>query len=87
VIATYVVGHQAPFFAPIAAIISLNALLGERGVNALRLLTGVFVGIVVGELALAIFGPGLWTLTLATFTAMVIARDYQCAHCAKSGGW
>lgn len=74
VIATYAAGHQAPFFAPIAAIISLNALVGERGVNAIRLLTGVFVGIVVGELALAIFGAGLWTLTLATFTAMVIAR-------------
>lgn len=74
VIATYVVGHQAPFFAPIAAIISLNALVGERGANAIRLLTGVFVGIVVGELALVIFGGGLVTLTLAIFAALVIAR-------------
>ena len=74
VIAKYVVGHQAPFFAPIVAIISLNAQLGERGANAVRLLTGVFVGIVVGELALAIFGGDLGTLTLATFTALVIAR-------------
>ena len=40
-IAAHVVDHRQPFFAPIAAVIALNAPLGERGGNALRLLEGV----------------------------------------------
>lgn len=38
-IATHVIDHHEPFYAPIAAVIALNAL-GERGLNALRLLAG-----------------------------------------------
>ena len=44
VIANYVIDHHEPFFAPIAAVIALNAPLGERGLNAVRLLAGVVVG-------------------------------------------
>ena len=47
VIAKHVVDHHEPFFAPIAAVVALNAPLGERGLNAVRLLEGVVVGIVV----------------------------------------
>jgi hypothetical protein len=43
VIATHVIDHHEPFFAPIAAVIALNAPLGERGLNAFRLLLGVVV--------------------------------------------
>ena len=48
------VQDHSPFFAPIAAVIALNASGGERGSNALKLLTGVFIGIGAGELALAV---------------------------------
>ena len=48
VIAKYVLDHDEPFFAPVAAVIALNATTGERGLNAVRLLQGVVVGIVVG---------------------------------------
>jgi uncharacterized membrane protein YgaE (UPF0421/DUF939 family) len=51
VIARYVLGHYQPFFAPIAAVIALNTSLGERGLQALRLLQGVVVGILIGEVA------------------------------------
>ena len=37
-----------------AAVVALNAPLGERGGNALRLLQGVVIGILAGELALGI---------------------------------
>jgi uncharacterized membrane protein YgaE (UPF0421/DUF939 family) len=73
-IATRVVDHDEPFFAPIAAVIALNAPLGERGLNALRLLAGVVVGIAAGELATLAFGAGWGTLALATFSAMAVAR-------------
>ncbi|MER6922204.1 aromatic acid exporter family protein, partial [Streptomyces spiralis] len=40
-IARHLVDHRLPFFAPIAAVVALNAARGERGVNAVRLLLGV----------------------------------------------
>jgi hypothetical protein len=45
VIAKYVLDHEQPFFAPIAALIALNTSRGERGLNAVRLLQGVILGI------------------------------------------
>ena len=32
--------HPDPFFAPMSAVVALNASRGERGANALRLLAG-----------------------------------------------
>jgi hypothetical protein len=72
-IARHLVHHHEPFFAPIAAVVALSAPLGERGVQVLRLVQGVFVGIVSGELAVGTLGGGYGTLALATFVAMIIA--------------
>jgi hypothetical protein len=74
VIATHVVHHPEPFFAPVSAVVSLNASLGERGLNALRLLQGVVLGIGVAELTLLALGGGYGSLALATFVALVVAR-------------
>jgi uncharacterized membrane protein YgaE (UPF0421/DUF939 family) len=74
VIAKHVVHHHDPFFAPIAALVSLNTSFGERGLNALRLLEGVIIGIGVGELTLLVLGGGYGSLALAVFVALVIAR-------------
>jgi hypothetical protein len=74
VIAKHVVGNHDPFFAPLAAVVALNAPLGERGLNAMRLLFDVVVGIVVGELTNLALGDGYASLALATFAAMAIAR-------------
>src|SRR5215217_6394831 len=73
VIARRLGDHPDPFFAPIAAVVALNASRGERGSNAVRLLVGVVVGIVAGELAIGVLGAGYGTLALATFTAMAVA--------------
>jgi uncharacterized membrane protein YgaE (UPF0421/DUF939 family) len=73
-IAQRVAGHQQPFFAPIATIAALIALLGERGLTAIRLLIGVVVGIVVGELAVVSLHGGNIALAVAIFASMVIAR-------------
>jgi hypothetical protein len=73
-LAVWVLHRDSPFFAPIAAVIGLNATLGRRGSNAVRLLVGVLLGITVGEVAVTVAGGGIWTLTVATFVAMVLAN-------------
>jgi Fusaric acid resistance protein-like len=72
-LARWLDNHPEPFFAPIAAVVALNASRGQRGANALRLLAGVVVGIVAGELAISALGGGYGTLALAIFTAMAAA--------------
>lgn len=76
VIAKHVGGHADPFFAPIAAVAALNASLGERGTNAIRLILGVFLGIVTAELTLLTVGGGYVGLAVAMFVAMTIARVF-----------
>jgi uncharacterized membrane protein YgaE (UPF0421/DUF939 family) len=73
-IAQRVAGHEQPFFAPLATIAALNSLLGERGLTAIRLLIGVVVGIVVGELAVVSLHSGYVALAVAIFASMAIAR-------------
>lgn len=73
IIARHVVQHHQPFFAPIAAVVALNADRGERGTNALHLLQGVIVGIAVAELAVLSMGSGYATLAVATLIAMLLA--------------
>jgi hypothetical protein len=74
VIATRVLHHPEPFFAPISAVVALNAAMGERGANALRLLAGVVVGILAGEVAVHVLGSGYQALAIAVLVAMVVAR-------------
>ncbi len=73
-IAKYGLGRADPFFAPISAFIALNQQVGERGSNALRLLQGVIVGILVGELTIALLGGGAPAMALAIFVAACAAR-------------
>jgi uncharacterized membrane protein YgaE (UPF0421/DUF939 family) len=75
-LATHIVEHGQPFFAPIAAVVALNAPIGERGGNALRLLQGVVIGIIVGELALGTLGATTGALFLSTLVAMAASRAF-----------
>ncbi|GHD17155.1 FUSC family protein [Nocardiopsis kunsanensis] len=72
-IAGGLIDDHFPFFAPIAAVIALNTVGGERGTNAVRMLFGVVIGIVVGEFSIALFGGGYATMVAAIAVAMMIA--------------
>ncbi|WP_433161033.1 FUSC family protein [Kribbella sp. CA-247076] len=74
VLASYVIDHREPFFAPMAALVALNAPLGERGGNAVRLAQGVLIGIVAGEIGLGILGTSSASLFLATLVAIAASR-------------
>jgi hypothetical protein len=63
--------HGQPFFAPIAAAIALGAERGTRGRQAIRMMTGVAVGILVGAAVLAIAGAGGWQIVVGTVAALL----------------
>lgn len=73
VIARWIGDHPDVFFAPIAAIVSLNTDVGDRGLNALKLLLGVITGIIVGELALLVVGDQVVALGVAALIAIGLA--------------
>jgi Fusaric acid resistance protein-like len=68
--------HGQPFFAPIAAAISLGAERGTRGRQAIRMMTGVSVGILVGAAVLALVGTGAWQLVVGTAAALVVTTAF-----------
>ncbi len=79
-VARYGFDHPAPYFAPITAMIALTADLGERGLHAIRLLLGVLLGLLVGQLVLATLGAGPGTMTLAVFVSLAVARALRSAQ-------
>lgn len=72
-VAADLVGHQRPFFAPIAAVISLGVSLNARLRRAAELVVGVSLGVLVGDLIIARIGSGVWQLVLVVALAMTIA--------------
>jgi uncharacterized membrane protein YccC len=73
VIAHDVIGHPRPFFAPIAAIVTLGATLGRRSRRAVELAVGVTVGIAVADLLVLLLGSGTWQLLVIVMLAMAAA--------------
>ncbi len=71
-IARDIVGHTQPFFAPVAAIVGLGLSFGQRLQRAFQIVTGVAVGVMVGDLAVSVLGSGYWQIALIIFTAMAI---------------
>jgi uncharacterized membrane protein YgaE (UPF0421/DUF939 family) len=72
-VANDLVGHARPFFAPIAAVISLGVSLGSRLRRTAELVVGVSVGVLVGDLLIAWIGSGPWQIALVVALAMVVA--------------
>ena len=71
--ASEVLGHRQPFFAPVAAIITLGLTVGQRGRRAIDLALGVAVGIAVADLLVLGIGTGAAQLALVVLLAMSIA--------------
>src|SRR4051794_29108837 len=73
IVAGRVLGHQDPFFAPVAAIMSLGATRGQRPRPAIEMMLGVALGIGVGDLLVHQFGRGILQLGVVVVLAMAIA--------------
>ena len=68
-IATEVLGHEQPFFAPVSAIITLGITVGQRGQRAAEVALGVALGIAVADLLVLQIGTGTAQLALVVLLA------------------
>ncbi len=72
-IAADLLGHQTPFFAPIAAVVSLGTSYGQRLRRVVEVTVGVAVGVLLADLLVSFVGSGAWQLTLIVSLAMTTA--------------
>ncbi len=66
-------GIERPFFAPVAAIITLGLTVSERGRRAGEVAIGVALGIAIGDLLVLAIGVGAGQLALVVMLATSIA--------------
>ncbi|WP_036506469.1 MULTISPECIES: FUSC family protein [Nocardia] len=72
-VAHRLVGHPQPFFAPMAAVISIGVSFGARLRRSVELVGGVAVGIGIGDFFIGQVGTGAWQIALVVGVAMAIA--------------
>ena len=72
-VAERLLGHPTPFFAPIAAIITLGVTYGQRMRRGIEIAVGVAVGVLVGEVFAAVAGTGVWQIVVVVAIAMSVA--------------
>ena len=72
-IATEILGHVRPIFAPLSAIIAIGTTHAQRSRRAIELVVGVAVGIGVADVIVSAIGTGTWQLLLVTLIAMAVA--------------
>ena len=68
--ATELLGHPRPFFAPVAAVITLGLTLGQRRRRAVEMAFGVALGILVADMLVFLIGTGTWQIGVVTALAM-----------------
>ncbi|MDQ4082965.1 MAG: FUSC family protein [Actinomycetota bacterium] len=72
-LAAIVLGQEQPFFAPIAAVISLGLTLGQRGRRTVELVFGVAIGLLVADLLVLAIGVGAVQVAVVVALAMAAA--------------
>jgi uncharacterized membrane protein YgaE (UPF0421/DUF939 family) len=72
-VATELVGHEQPFFAPISAVITLGLTVGQRRRRAVELAIGVVMGIAIADALVAAIGTGTWQIGVVVALAMIAA--------------
>jgi len=72
-VARDVVGHDLPFFAPIACVLVLGVGVTNRLRRSVELAVGVSVGVAVGDLIVVVIGPGWWQISVVVGLALLAA--------------
>lgn len=63
-------GHQQPFFAPMAVVIVLGLVGGDRLRRAVELNIGVSIGVGIGDLFVSHFGTGWWQMPVLVMLSL-----------------
>lgn len=72
-VARLALGHPQPFFAPVAAIVSLGLSYRQRLQRVAEVTVGVALGVLIGDLFVHVFGTGPWQVLVVVAVAMVLA--------------
>ncbi|MDQ3911120.1 MAG: FUSC family protein [Actinomycetota bacterium] len=72
-LATVVLGNEQPFFAPVAAVVTLGLAPGERGRRAVEVALGVAVGLAVADVIVRAIGVGMAQIGVVVGLAMAAA--------------
>lgn len=72
-VALELIGHAAPFFAPVAAVVALGVVVGQRALRAAELVVGVAVGVAVADALVIALGTGTLQIGLVVALAMIAA--------------
>src|SRR3954468_9262334 len=72
-IAHDVIGRPTPFFAPIAAVITLASSVGQRARRTVELVIGVAIGIGIGDALILLVGTGPWQIGVVVLLAVLVA--------------
>ena len=72
-IAHDLIGRPTPFFAPIAAVITLASSVGQRVKRTSELVLGVAIGIGIGDAVILVIGSGPWQIALVVLGAILAA--------------
>ncbi|MGC4769837.1 FUSC family protein [Micromonospora sp. DT44] len=73
-LATRLLGHPQPFFAPAAALIVLGQARGQRIRRAVEVVLGVAAGVLVADLVVQALGPGsTWTVCTVILLTVLLA--------------
>jgi uncharacterized membrane protein YgaE (UPF0421/DUF939 family) len=72
-VAKDLLGHTTPFFAPVAAVVSLGTSYGQRLRRVAEVTVGVAIGVFGADLLVHFIGQGGWQITLVVAMAMTAA--------------
>lgn len=72
-LASDVLGHETPFFAPIAAVVCLGTSYGQRIRRVVEVTLGVAIGVLIADALVVWLGQGAWQLSLIVALAMSTA--------------
>jgi uncharacterized membrane protein YgaE (UPF0421/DUF939 family) len=69
-VASALLGHQRPFFAPVAAVVALGVSYAATLRRVGEVVAGVALGVAVGDVFVLLAGTGTWQIALVIAVAM-----------------
>lgn len=72
-LASSLLGNEQPFFAPVAAVVTLGLAPGERGRRAFEVALGVAFGLAIADVAVRLIGVGAAQIAVVVALAMAAA--------------